>query len=88
MPRITVRDMLGEDRYLITSDKIKEKNRGGMPCDNCAREDCDYCGDFTILRHNLLAMLCHELEPHFEATKDMIIIDCKERIPKCQERQK
>ena len=84
MPRITVRDMLGEDRYLITSDKIEEKDCGGRPCDNCAREDCDYCGDFTILRHDLLAMLCHELKPHFEGTVDMIIIDCKERIPKCQ----
>ncbi len=82
MPRLTVRDMLGEGRYLITSDKIEEKNRGGTPCDNCAREDCDYCGDFTILRHELLAMLCHRMEPHFEETKDMIIIDRKERIPK------
>ena len=88
MPRITARDMLGEGRYLITSDKIEEKNRGGTPCDNCAREDCDYCGDFTILRHELLSELCHELKPRLEGTVDMIIIDCKERIPKCQEKQK
>ena len=47
-----------------------------------------YCGDFTILRHELLSELCHELKPHFEGTVDMIIIDCKERIPKCQEKQK
>lgn len=82
MPRITARDMLGEGRYLITSDKIEEKNRGGMPCDNCAREDCGYCGDFTILRHKLLSKLCHELKPRLVGTVDMIIIDCKERIPK------